>query len=302
MNRFALACWLLATASLAAAVRFTPGQVELVTLPTTTNGDRYYFAYFPQSRNPTATVPVAMFLHDVGVSCFETMTDDATLQLKRSAESFGVLLVAPCGVTTSIVGPTWNTGSPCDGVHNSTEPVDDEQFLLSVMQSVSARATLNTSAVAIMGFGFGGMMAQNMVCVASQQFQFSGAVDGIVTLSPGNLEGLAQCTSNLESLATRPRSILISGDQDGEVGWSGEPLCAYPTPVENFMQWGARNGCLKLIENWNNGPFESRKYTGCTDNADVELIRWWGGDHSWPTLQANNFSATHYFFSNFFQG
>lgn len=297
-----LVALLLVAAAVSAATSFPYGTLQLVTVATPSGGDRYYIAYQPLSlQNSHGPVPVAVFFHDLGSSCLDVMTNDM-YGLRTHSESQGVLLIAPCGVMGSS-GLGWNTGA-CYGFDvNNTAAVDDIQFALDVHQSVAANANINRSMVGAFGYGNGAMLAQNLVCTAPETYTFSGTVAGLVTLGAGNLAGMAQCTTNMEAFAVRPRVVLLSGDQDGKPGWSGEAVCGFPTPVENFMQWGLRNRCNtdNVIEGWNRGQFESRHYAQCLSGASVELIRWWGGGHPWPTSSANGFSASEYLFSRFLQ-
>lgn len=280
---------------LATANPLPHGKLELYTVPTAQDGNRYYISYNPLSLlNSTAPAPVALVFHELGDSCMGILTDDL-FAFQAQAEAQKVIIIAPCGLRGSL-GHGWNAGVCCG--FNESGP-DDVAFTLQVVQSVTDRAIVNASSIGAFGMGNGAFFAQNLICTNPDTFSFAGTVSGLVTLRPGNLDGLTACTSSLESFSVRPRSVTINGDQDGVVGWSGEPIIGLPTPVENFMRWGSRNQCQALVENWNNGNFESRMYTSCLTGGTVEMIRWWGGGHDWPTLNKNGFDATNYLFRKF---
>lgn len=302
LSSFAVALGLIVfTCSAAAAV--TPGSIEIHTIPGTPQGDRYFFSYFPRSlANATSSVPLAMVLHEMGQSCFDLITNDVEAHLTQTAEELQVMVVAPCGLKGG-TGVSWNSGVCCGWNDNPNAP-DDVKFLGNVLAATMGLAPIDERRVAAVGMGNGGFMAQMLGCYNPSSFKLIATVAGMVTISPGDEAGQQLCTDLLAlGGSVRPKVVMVQGDQDGVVGWSSSPVVHLLTPVENFVAWGARNGCVTgltgyPVDVWSNTNFESRIYnSSCLGGATVEMVRWWGGGHTWPSQQANAFDATTYFFN-----
>ena len=285
----------------AALAAFPVGDLSLHTVPTASHGNRYYIAYFPNSAaNAQNPLPVLFVYHEQGGSCFNLLTS-ASRGWKAAAEARAVVIIAPCALEGEW-GFGWNSGVSQGFAENDP---DDVAFSLQVLQSVANNVNIDWAHVGTSGFGNGGYMSQAIACKAASNFTFSGVVSGLVEIRPGNLEGLTKCDSDIALQSSRPKILLVQGDQDGITAWSGNRYFGYPTPIENYMQWAARNGCNVSsgpTENWNSGLFESRSYvagcTGSNSNSTVEMVRWWGGGYAWPSA-ASGFDATTYIVSSF---
>jgi polyhydroxybutyrate depolymerase len=227
---------------------------------------RTYRVYVPSSLPAGKAVPAVLVLH----GGFGTGKGAERQGNWDSAANRGrFLLVLPDGLARS-----WNAGSCCGPPQRNG--VDDVSFLTELLERVTSDYGVDPTRVYATGISNGGMMAYRFACVAA---------DRLAAIAPVAADLIVDCRP------ARPVSLLHFhglADQNVPIG-GGVPTKSFqanrPTypPVRDGVELLARaDGCGVTPATTTNGPLTTVRWTGCTDQAAVELVTIEGGGHSWP--------------------
>jgi polyhydroxybutyrate depolymerase len=145
--------------------------------------------------------------------------------------------------------------------------VDDVPALLSLVDAIN-RCT-PVSALTIVGFSNGGLMANALACRAADR------VKAIVLVASG-YEGLGRCAPS------RPVSVFdVHGSSDQVVGYRG--LRAF------VASWARRDGCAPTPTSRREPERVTHlRWHGCRAGSRVEHLRVAGDTHGWPSLADAN--------------
>jgi len=257
-------------------------------------GTRYYEVYVPESYNPNTPAPLQFVFHGLNDNCVNFINETG---FKSYADAEGFVLVAPCGTLgISLFGIAWNSGTCC-GFTNISYP-NDFEFARLMVQDLSAKLCIDKTKIVTAGFSNGAMMSEVLGCQEPNIFRAVASVSGVVELRPGNAQGLTLCSSEIAAAGSnRPAVLMIHGDADLLVPWTGDEFLGFPPIPDNLNGWVSRNKCSGQYNvTLNISHFTNQKWATCdawgNEVGSVELVRNHGGGHIWP--ETKYFNATTY--------
>ena len=257
------------------------GQQTLATMPMP-DGPREYLVYVPPTYNFSQPAGVQFAFHGLGDNCYNFI--DAT-GFKPYADRTGYILIAPCG-TEGLLGNAWNSGECC-GFMNEQNP-NDFLFARNMVQNISNAMCVDTTKVVTTGFSNGAFMSEVLGCESPDLFRGIAAVSGVVELRPGNEAAIARCNNNITMSPRRPEVLLVHGDLDFVVPWTGDALLGFPPVPQDAEGWYFRNGCgTTPTQTLNKTYYTNQVWNGCRGwgsdaSNSVELVRHHDGGHEWP--------------------
>jgi polyhydroxybutyrate depolymerase len=154
--------------------------------------------------------------------------------LGKMAEEKGILTVYPSGSKNSNGFSFWNATPAC--CNFGASKVDDEAYLLSIIDSVSKDYSVDPARIYIVGHSNGGFMAHRMACNQSDR------IAAIVSLAGATYSNSKSCKP------ASPVSVLqIHGTNDAVITYAGGYLLgnAYPSARKTIDLWGRINECDK---------------------------------------------------------
>ena len=158
--------------------------------------------------------------------------------LGKVADEKGILTVYPSGSKDTNGYLFWNATPACCNFDSNS--VDDEAYLLSIIDSVSKDHTVDPARIYIIGHSNGGFMAHRMACNQSDR------IAAIVSLAGATYSNPKSCNP------TSPVSVLqIHGSNDEVISYTGGYLfsSAYPSARRTIDLWGKLNECGKTNVN-----------------------------------------------------
>jgi polyhydroxybutyrate depolymerase len=215
------------------------------------------------------------------------------MNLKSVAEKEKFLLVIPDGSENPRRERFWNAGPICCDFFNSR--VDDENFLLDLVQYASRMHQVNQQRMYLIGHSNGGAMAYRMACKHPELFSAIASLAGI-----GQYE-VSECRR------TAPLGVLhIHGTADQEVNYQGGLRYGKPYvgAIELVERWALMNGCdgavqssdltFDLVRNIAGADARVTNWTTCASGVKTELWTIPEGSHV-PAL-TQSFSSLVYAF------
>jgi len=265
--------------------------------------ERQYIEYVPTSYSAAQTAPVLFMLHGMG----DTMDNffQAT-QIKNVADQQGWIVICPQALDFNYENPLlggsydfgncWNVGST---VHVSfemygipfnfdvtvNENVDDEGFLMAVLEATKAEYNVDQDKVFFAGFSLGGFMSHRMAIQHGDVINAIAAVSGVIgndltTLTPVDNVNVLQIFGTSDEMITYDDAMI-----------SLQSLGYYNLgmPVEETVEyWRAFNQCdeTPIIEQYpdthNDGlTFEMYQFLNGTNDSRVAFIKVYNGMHDW---------------------
>ncbi|MEM1347715.1 MAG: PHB depolymerase family esterase [Myxococcota bacterium] len=209
---------------------------------------------------------------------------DLLFQLARRTDSRDMIVVLPEGTTNSFGAQFWNaTDACCDGERSG---VDDSAYIRGLIDEAKERFRIDAGRVYLVGHSNGGFMAHRVAC------DHADAVTGIMSLAGATHEDMSQCQPS------EPVSIIqVHGTMDTTILYEGgvTPFInqAYPSARGTVEQWARLNSCdaspatgdeLDLLAPAG-AETEVDVYTGCNDDATVQLWTVNGAEHIPPFAQ-----------------
>jgi len=142
-------------------------------------------------------------------------------------------------------------------------------------------------------------MTETLLCNSSDVFQAGAAVSGTTVVMPGNKPGMANCDAEHEAVGADRPLLLIHGDADPVVPWTGDAILGFPDVPDDFARWAARNKCTgSPVQTFSAGTFTNQVYQTCANPGQtIELVKNHGGVHEWPSNQY--FDTTSYIWDFF---
>ncbi len=197
----------------------------------------------------------------------------ALTHLDAAADREGFVVAYPNGYrgTLGSSESTWNAGSCCGAA--AKDRVDDVGFIVSIIETVSARVKVDARRVYVLGFSDGGRMAYRVACTASDRIAAFAVVAGSLVL-PG-------CAPS----APVPL-IAFHGTSDPSVSYSERPETSLPQTIDipvspSVAVWATGQKCTSSIRSNAGSHVTSHAFTDCR-LGDVVFYSMEGGKHVWP--------------------
>jgi len=233
--------------------------------------ERSYIVYVPPTYDPTQPTPVVLVFHGGGGNA-----ENARMMtgFDAIADAAGFIVVYPNGTGRR---PdrllTWNGGRCC--AYALEQNVDDVGFVRALLTDLGTVANVDTQRIYATGMSNGAIMSYRLACELG---------DVIAAIGP------VAATQNLDACTpARPVPVLhIHGDADRHAPYAGgvgaESLVGIPfEPVETTIDfWVQQNGCAASPQVTQNDSIRHTVYSGCRQDAAVELYTVVGGGHAWP--------------------
>lgn len=194
-------------------------------------GDRPFTLVVPSTYQTGTPAPLLIALHGYTA---DAPYADSYFALGKVADEKGILAVYPSGSKDSNGYLFWNATPACCNFDSSM--VDDEAYLLSIIDEVSKNYSVDPARIYIVGHSNGGFMAHHMACKQSDR------IAAIVSLAGATYSNMRSCKP------TSPVSMLqIHGTNDAVISFTGGYLFgnAYPSARKTLDVWGKINGCGK---------------------------------------------------------
>ena len=239
---------------------------------------RSFIMNVPAAYDGSKAVPLIVDYHAPGGSGNGAYDMDTTYRPLTEAE--GVITLYPDGTSKGGGGmsnlPSWNVGPCCSDK-------DDTLFTRMMIDSVKARACIDTTRIYAKSFSYTGM-AHHVACFMSEIFAAVAPA-----ASDLNTTNSAQCRP------TRPISVIMfRGKNDPVVRYEGKDSgymdgMNFLGAEANFLFWAEKNGCTDSATTNADG---CREYSSCEGGTKVVLCADEHGGHEagdgaigWPFLK-----------------
>jgi polyhydroxybutyrate depolymerase len=235
---------------------------------------RTYRLFVPKGFGDRGRLPLVLDLHGSGgTSAGQARTSGFEMVAARE----GIVIA-----TLQADGGRWN-------VPVTNDRADDVAYVSDVIDHVGARACTDLTRVYATGFSGGARMASLLACRLSTRITAIAPMAGLRW--PGPCQG-------------RPVPVLtLHGLADPQNPYAGEAAGRGAEWLESVPEalagWARHNGCRPdVILDDPPGPLSTMRYAGCTNNAEVRLIRIDGLGHSWARDEIDATDAMWQFFRN----
>lgn len=234
---------------------YAKGQRVRVSIPSAEGKQREVIVYVPTSyqnetmRRPEqatslssstadAANPVALVVafHGLNSNCDRFL---GNTNFEKYAEEEGFVVVSACG-SLGFLGTGWNAGMCCGFADSKPDDVD---LARRIVAQIGEDLCIDPARVMALGFSNGAMLAEVLACEAPDVFKAVVSMSGIEEMRPGGSRGLEACDAKVAPTLYRSHVLMIHGDLDIMVPWSGSPLLGFPSIPENVEGWVRRNGC-----------------------------------------------------------
>ncbi len=247
--------------------------------PTPFGGARPVQLYVPNGYSDAKPAPLLILLHGYSGSGF---IEDLYLNLRASAEKYGLLYAHPDGKVDSRGYKYWNATNACCDFDKSN--VDDSKYLSDLVIEIETRYKVDPKRVYFVGHSNGAFMSYRMAC------DHADIVAGVMTLAGATWLDTNKCKPSA------PVAILhVHGTADSTILYGGgsSVLSAggvYPGAVVTTNTWATYNGCAPTVDT-SAAPLDleasipgaettvSKLASGCKANGQVELWAIQGGSH-----------------------
>ena len=236
---------------------------------------RSFVMNVPAAYDGSKAVPLIVDYHAPGGSGAGAYALDSAYY-RPYTEPEGVITLYPDGTSGGTWGPDWNVGPCCS--HS-----DDTLFTRIMIDSVKARACIDTTRIYAKSFSHTGM-AHHVACFMSEIF-------AAVAPAAGDLN----TTNSARCNPTRPISVIMfRGKKDNVVRYEGKDSgygdgLNFLGAERNFLFWAEKNHCTDSATTNADG---CREYSSCEGGTKVVLCADERGGHEpgdgaigWPFLK-----------------
>ncbi len=232
------------------------GEAEVVRDQMMFDGvERFYRLYVPSSISAGSALPLVIALHGNGTD-EEGFAELSGLDAK--AEEEGFLVVYP----RAIEG-VWN-----GGFSRKTSDVDDVGFLVSLVDELSTRYSVDTERVFATGLSGGGIMTYRLACDAPE------LVSAIAPVA---------ATMAVECSPGSPVSVLhIHGTDDPAIDIEGREDRGSPPVAAVVDAWSVFDGCEDEPQVATEGAATITRWSGCESGTAVHFYSVEGMSHEYP--------------------
>jgi polyhydroxybutyrate depolymerase len=233
---------------------------------------REYRLYVPASYSHGTPAPLVFNLHGYGSN---NQQQEFYGDFRPIADTAGFIIAHPQGTTDGNGSRFWNTFGSSN--------VDDLGFITALLDTISARYTIDADRVYSTGMSNGGFMSHDLACFRSSRFAAIASVTGTMITQRMN-----SCA------AVHPTPVMqIHGTADGTVPYTGgSGFVPVETLVERWRQFNNCNPTPTVTQVPDIAPndgctVEHYVYGGGNSGSTVELFKVLGGGHTWPGAAFN---------------
>jgi polyhydroxybutyrate depolymerase len=247
------------------------------------NLDRYYLIYKPLSVLNESNTPLLFSLHGYGSSA-EFHKSYTGYESLSQQEKFIVIYPQGYKLETTLANSSshWNSGAWTVGSN-----VDDVDFIKTIIEIISDQYSIDQNRIYSTGMSNGGFMSYHLACKLSHKIAAIASVTGSMSK-----QTFDSCNPS------HPTSVLqIHGLSDFVVPYNGNNAVGM-MPIDEVLDfWATFNACspnpVAVIDYFNEkGSVEFVQYDSCLNNVEVNLLRLPNMNHTWPSLNNYNISAT----------
>lgn len=232
---------------------------------------RTFKVYVPQLYldNPSTEVPLLLNLHGYGSENWQQEFYGNFLPL---ADIDNFIICHPNGTLDTAGSRFWNAGF-------AGSTIDDIGFLSALIDTISAKYSINAAKVFSTGMSNGGYMSYTLACELPNKIKKVASVTGSMTKVQ-----YANCTNQ------NPIPVLqIHGTNDATVNYNGNTSTEAIEKVVGF--WVNQNNCdSTAVETAlpNTNPSDNstvKRYdfkSSCDENTSVVFYKVENGGHTWP--------------------
>lgn len=226
---------------------------------------RKYRLYVPLAYNSSTPAPLVFNLHGYTSNALSQQLYSNFMPIADTAK---FLMVLPEG-TLFNGNQYWNAGFG--------PGANDLLYMNDLIDSLNLTYNIDNNRIYSCGMSNGGIMSYYLACNASNRFAAIASVTG------------SMLNSWFSSSPPRPVPVMeIHGTNDATVPYNGDATFAHIDSV--VKKWARHNSCLSSplttsVTNVNTTDGATAihyRYTGGTNNADVELYKVINGGHTWP--------------------
>ncbi|MBL0309259.1 MAG: T9SS type A sorting domain-containing protein [Bacteroidetes bacterium] len=225
-------------------------------------GYRNFIVHLPTGYNPSVSYPLVLSFHGLTSNAFQQQLYTG---MDAVADTGGFILVYPNGINSS-----WN-------VNEATTPHDID-FTSSLIDSLSAKYSINPACVYACGMSNGGFFSYLLACRLSHKLAAIASITGNM---------LANFESNCTPVKGMP-VMEIHGTSDPVVSYNGgNGILSTPETVKwwvdnNLCDTTAIVSSLPDINTTDGSTVEVFRYLNGKDNSEVVHYRVNNGGHTWP--------------------
>ena len=237
-------------------------------------GPRSFKIFVPSSYSKADPVPLVIALSGYGQTGAQF---ENYLHLTPIAQSAGFIYVHPDGTIDQFGARFWNATPECCDFQKP--PVNDAAYIISIINKVSAKYSVDPNRIYIIGHSNGGFMANALAC------EYSSRIAAIINIAGGSFTSTAACKPSA------PINVLqIWGTKDDTYAYNhirGKPI---PGAEQTFTNWGSIEQCstppIELADKLDLDPTISGdettvfQYQGCSGSTSVDFWRIDGAGHS----------------------
>ncbi len=240
--------------------------------PTPFGGSRPVQVYVPNGYTDSKPAPLLILLHGYSAG---GLIEDLYLNLRASAEKYGMLYAHPEGKVDSKNNKYWNATDACCDMDKSN--VDDSKYLSELVIEIGTRYKVDPKRVYFVGHSNGAFMSYRMACDHADMVAAIMSLAGETWLDPAKCKPIA------------PVAVLqVQGTADADVLYAGNP--SYPGAKQSASTWASYNGCMPTIDT-SSAPLDldsdlpgpetlvAKNVSGCKANGQVELWTIQGAGH-----------------------
>jgi len=236
-------------------------------------------------------LPLFIFLHGLNDSIENY--NHATALPQTIADRYRWLVVMPQALDASVdvgfavfnIKSMWNANMAINLMGTTITPnseVDDEGFLLAMMDSLETSYSLDSDSIFLAGFSMGGFMTHRMAIEHGDLFTAAVTGNGLITLplaeqTPTTPVRLMHIHGTADNIVTYDGHFYMPSIGDLTVGIGAEQTVAY---------WVEHNGCSEnaiidsLPDRRDDGlRFVRHTYANTTNGAEVQFLQVIGGEH-----------------------
>ena len=241
---------------------------------------RPFNIFVPSTYNSATPAPLIIALHGFNQSGAKF---EKYLDLTPIAQANGIIYVHPDGTADSHGTRFWNATPECCDYHSPK--VDDDAYIMSIIDSVSAMYAVDPNRIYIIGHSNGGFMANRLACNHADR------IAAIVNMAGGSFISTSSCKPS------SPISVLeIWGTSDITYTSNHYEGRTIPGAVKTFANWAALDKCSKVSEVLPQKlDLDSQilgdettvsQYLGCPSGTAIDFWKMQGVGHV-PTLSKN---------------
>jgi polyhydroxybutyrate depolymerase len=239
---------------------------------------RFYTIHVPARYSPATPGPLLFVLHGGGGD-MRIQANDAYYGHIAKSDAEGFVAVFPNGASKFASGKlaTWNAGRCC--AYARDRNVDDVGFIREIIKNLSQQIQYDKNRVYASGMSNGGMMAYRLACEMPETIKAIAAVagtDNTVSCRP------ASPVSILHIHARDDDHVLFQGGA-GQTFRDKSTVTEFTSVPDTIAKWVKLNSCMgtpkRVLEK--KGAYCER-YSGCRNEASVQLCVTETGGHSWP--------------------